>query len=77
MPKARKALARALHSLTDARLTSLVGQLEDAVRRAMEALGFKLLFEEEAVSFLIREHARKYSWGCSHATAWVRQSARV
>lgn len=35
----------------------------------MAALGFELLHEEQ-VPFLIREHARKFQWGCSHATVY-------
>lgn len=33
----------------------------------MKGLGFELVHEEQ-VPFLIREHARKFQWGCSHAT---------
>lgn len=36
---------------------------------AMRGLGFALVHEED-VPFLIREHVRKYQWGCSHATIW-------
>ena len=32
---------------------------------------FKLIHEED-MPFLIREHVRKYQWGCSHATVWKR-----
>jgi putative 4-mercaptohistidine N1-methyltranferase len=35
----------------------------------MGALGLQLL-EECDMPFLIREHARKFQWGCSHATVW-------
>ena len=28
------------------------------------------LLHEEDTPFLIREHARKFQWGCSHATVW-------
>ena len=28
------------------------------------------LLEEQDVPFLIREHNRKYQWGCSHCTVW-------
>ena len=30
---------------------------------------FKLVHEED-VPFLIREHARKFQWGCSHGSVW-------
>lgn len=30
---------------------------------------------EENVPFLIREHARKFQWGCSHAVVWRRKRA--
>ncbi len=30
---------------------------------------------EENVPFLIREHARKFQWGCSHAVVWRRKGA--
>ena len=45
----------------------------DRLQAAMRELGFEL-FHEENVPFLIREHARKFQWGCSHATAfrWAR-----
>ena len=33
---------------------------------------FELVAEEE-VPFLIREHARKFQWGCSHALVWRRR----
>jgi SAM-dependent methyltransferase len=41
----------------------------DGLTRAMAGLGFELIHEEE-VPFLIREHRRKFQWGCSHATIW-------
>lgn len=41
----------------------------DRLRSKMDALGFDLVHEEDT-PFLIREHARKYQWGCSHATVW-------
>jgi hypothetical protein len=31
------------------------------------------LVHEEDVPFLIREHARKFQWGCSHGTVWRRR----
>ena len=42
-----------------------------ALKAAMEALGF-VLEEEQDMPFLIREHARKFQYGCSHATVWRR-----
>lgn len=41
----------------------------DGLLGEMSSLGFDLVHEEE-VPFLIREHRRKYQWGCSHATIW-------
>ena len=41
----------------------------DALVAEMSALGFELL-HEASVPFLIREHARKFQWGCSHATVF-------
>jgi hypothetical protein len=35
--------------------------------------GFDLAHSED-MPFLIREHARKYQWGCSHATVWRRRA---
>lgn len=43
------------------------------LKSKMKALGFNLV-EEQQMPFLIREHVRKYQWGCSHATVW-RKSA--
>lgn len=40
----------------------------------MEGLGLELV-EQSDVPFLIREHARKFQWGCSHATVWRRRAA--
>ncbi len=37
----------------------------------MKDLGFELAHAED-MPFLIREHVRKYQWGCSHATVWRR-----
>uniref|UniRef100_A0A061QMJ7 Methyltransferase type 11 domain-containing protein n=1 Tax=Tetraselmis sp. GSL018 TaxID=582737 RepID=A0A061QMJ7_9CHLO len=31
------------------------------------------LVHQEDMPFLIREHVRKYQWGCSHATVWKRR----
>lgn len=31
--------------------------------------GLQLIHTEEC-PFLIREHVRKYQWGCSHVTVW-------
>ena len=33
---------------------------------------FELVAEED-MPFLIREHARKFQWGCSHAAVWRRR----
>lgn len=41
----------------------------DVLVAEMQALGFRLL-HEEPVPFLIREHARKFQWGCAHATVF-------
>mmetsp|Transcript_15957 Transcript_15957/g.34611 ORF Transcript_15957/g.34611 Transcript_15957/m.34611 type:complete len:342 (-) Transcript_15957:239-1264(-) len=41
------------------------------LKSKMKALGFNLV-EEQQMPFLIREHVRKYQWGCSHATVWRR-----
>eukprot|EP00898_Chlorokybus_atmophyticus_P007753 jgi/Chlat1/797/Chrsp104S00031 len=35
----------------------------------MTDLGFQLIHESDE-PFLIREHRRKFQWGCSHATVW-------
>jgi hypothetical protein len=35
------------------------------------------LLHEEDVPFLIREHARKFQWGISHATVWQLQPAAL
>lgn len=45
----------------------------DGLRAAMERLGFKLLHTEEC-PFLIREHVRKYQWGCSQVTVWQKSA---
>ena len=42
---------------------------KDALADAMRELGFELAHEEE-VPFLIREHARKFQWGCAHMTVF-------
>lgn len=41
----------------------------DGLVAVMGSLGFSLLHEEEC-PFLIREHLRKYQWGCSHVTVF-------
>mmetsp|Transcript_13251 Transcript_13251/g.45847 ORF Transcript_13251/g.45847 Transcript_13251/m.45847 type:complete len:290 (-) Transcript_13251:133-1002(-) len=41
------------------------------VRRALER-DFELV-EESDMPFLIREHRRKFQWGCSHASVWRRR----
>ena len=42
---------------------------EDGLTTAMTKLGFTRLHAEDC-PFLIREHARKYQWGCSLLTVW-------
>ncbi len=42
---------------------------EAGLASAMASLGFTLLHKEDC-PFLIREHARKFQWGCSLATVW-------
>lgn len=37
----------------------------------MRGLGFRLVHEEDC-PWVIREHARKFNWGCSHVTAFQR-----
>lgn len=41
----------------------------DEVKKFLAKSGFTLV-EESEMPFLIREHRRKYQWGCSHATVW-------
>mmetsp|Transcript_29091 Transcript_29091/g.61123 ORF Transcript_29091/g.61123 Transcript_29091/m.61123 type:complete len:308 (+) Transcript_29091:113-1036(+) len=48
----------------------------EALSKEMNALGFQLLSREE-VPFLIREHARKYQWGVSEATCWMKGKSGV
>jgi len=36
------------------------------------SIHFSLVHQED-MPFLIREHVRKYQWGCSHATVWKRR----
>jgi putative 4-mercaptohistidine N1-methyltranferase len=52
--------------------TKLPKRSSDELVKIMESLGFKLVHEEN-VPFLIREHARKFQWGCSHATIFQLQ----
>ena len=40
------------------------------VRRELEG-SFRLL-EEQDMPFVMREHARKFQWGCSHCSVWQR-----
>ncbi len=42
---------------------------KDGLGGRMGALGFTLLHTEEC-PFLIREHARKFQWGCSNVMVW-------
>lgn len=41
------------------------------LRTVMEANGFQLKAQEE-MPFVIREHARKFQWGCAHGSVWVK-----
>lgn len=42
---------------------------KDGLEQRMNKLGFKLIHTENC-PFLIREHARKFQWGCSHVTVF-------
>ena len=46
----------------------------DAIHAALTSTegGFDLV-EQSDQPFLIKEHDRKYQWGCSHATVWRRR----
>jgi len=44
----------------------------DAVSSVMVANGFELV-ERKDMPFLMREHVRKFQWGCSDGTVWRRQ----
>ena len=46
----------------------------ETIRAALtsEEGGFDLV-EQSDMPFLIKEHDRKYQWGCSHATVWRRR----
>jgi SAM-dependent methyltransferase len=41
----------------------------DTLKKHMTRLGFTLT-EQDDVPFMIREHRRKFQWGCSHLTVW-------
>ena len=43
----------------------------DTVKSVLDR-DFELLAENN-MPFLIREHRRKYQWGCSHVTVWKRR----
>jgi len=43
----------------------------EALKSAMEK-DFELVHQED-MPFLIREHVRKFQWGCSHGTVWRRR----
>lgn len=43
----------------------------DELIAILAGLGFRLVHEEDC-PWLIREHARKFNWGCSHITAFQR-----
>merc|ERR1711957_300032 len=44
----------------------------DVLKTEMEKGGHFELVKEGNMPFIIREHARKFSWGCSHLTVWRR-----
>jgi len=44
----------------------------DTVSEMLTARGMKLV-ERRDMPFLIREHARKFQWGCSDGTVWTHQ----
>lgn len=44
----------------------------DTVSEMLTARGFKSVLRSD-VPFLIREHARKFQWGCSDGTVWMQQ----
>ena len=41
------------------------------LRKVMEGHGFQLKAQED-MPFVIREHARKFQWGCAHGSVWIR-----
>lgn len=41
------------------------------LRKVMEGNGFQLKAQED-MPFVIREHARKFQWGCAHGSVWVK-----
>lgn len=53
-------------------LSCLAQSSRDGLVARMEANGFSLI-KEDAIPFLIREHARKFQWSVAQATRWVRQ----
>jgi hypothetical protein len=46
-------------------------RVTQALKSAMEK-DFELVHQED-MPFLIREHVRKFQWGCSHGTVWRRR----
>lgn len=48
----------------------------DALSDIMIRNGFALKATEE-MPFVIREHARKFQWGCAKGSVWVKQLARA
>lgn len=48
----------------------------ETLKSIMTENGFELRAEEE-MPFVIREHARKFQWGCAHGSVWVRQGRAV
>ena len=45
----------------------------EVLAKEMEGLGFRLVSERD-VPFLIREHARKFQYGVSQSSSWVREA---
>jgi hypothetical protein len=41
------------------------------LQNIMASNGFKLKVKED-MPFVIREHARKYQWGCAQASVWTK-----
>jgi len=41
------------------------------LKKVMEGNGFQLKVQEE-MPFVIREHARKFQWGCAQGSVWIK-----
>lgn len=50
----------------------MLGILICSVAHPVPAGDFTLV-EQKDVPFVIREHRRKFQWGCSHAMVWRRK----